>query len=160
VHAYLPDQLLQFDLISHTWKFIIPMPENMMSSHIFSYDQNLYLIAGFEALGVITAIRVLKLNLGENDESLKWREISVLSETDEVFENFTGCCCCLYYFNAVDRAGLVCLHNSLTNKVLVFDVRDMTWQVLIPPCWPAPKDVKWYGHATEMGLEVLRLAIA
>jgi hypothetical protein len=160
VHAYLPDQLLQFDLISHRWKFIIPMPENMTSSHIFSYDQNIYLIAGFEALGVITAIRVLKLDLGENRESPEWREISILSEVEEVFEDFTGSCCWLYYFKAVDRAGLVCLHNSLTNKVLLFDVRDRSWQVLVPPCWPAPKDVKWYGHATEMGLEVLRPGVA
>lgn len=159
MHAYMPDQLLQFDLISHSWKFIIPMPENMMSSHIFSYDQSLYVIAGFEVLGVMTTIRVLKLDWGENSESPEWREVSILSETEEVFVVFTGGCCWLFHFEAVDRAGLVCLHNSLTNKVLLFDARDRSW-VLVPPCGLAPKDAGWYGHATEMGLEVLRPAAA
>lgn len=154
MHAYLPNQLLQFDLISHTWEFIIPMPGNMMSSHIFSYGQNLYLVSGFEDVGVMTTIRVLMLNRGENHESLEWREISILSETEEVFEGFTGGCCWLFHFEAVDRDGLVCLHNSLTNKVLLFDVRDRSW-VLVPPCGLVQKDVKWYGYATEMGLEVL-----
>ncbi|KAJ3687891.1 hypothetical protein LUZ61_017055 [Rhynchospora tenuis] len=155
VHAYMPDQLLQFDLISYKWKFIIAMPENMMSSHIFSYGQNIYLVAGFEDLGVISAVRVLMLDWGESREPLGWREISFLSEKDEVFSGFTGGCCWLFHFEAVDRDGLVCLHNSLTNEILFFDVRDRSW-VLVPPCSLPSKDTKWYGHATEMGLEVLR----
>ncbi|KAJ3681525.1 hypothetical protein LUZ60_016014 [Juncus effusus] len=153
VHAYMPDQLLQFDLISQEWKVLLPMPQYMMSSHIFSYNNKLYLIAGLEEFVVITTIRVWELDW---DGKMEWREISSLTGTDEEFVGFTGGSSWLFHFEAVDRVGLVCLYNSKSGRVLMFDARAMSWR-LVPECELVPKsERKWYGHATEMGLEVLR----
>ncbi|KAJ3704076.1 hypothetical protein LUZ61_007781 [Rhynchospora tenuis] len=154
-----PDQLLQFDLTSGTWNFILPMPE-CFRTHIFSYNQNIYLVAGQgnKDSGVLS-IRVFMLDWSENHESPKWREISVLSERDETFVKFRSS---IYTwikgvrkFHAVDRNGLVCLVNTDNKIILLFDVRNRSW-VLVPPCPMAPNYPCWYGHATEMGLGVWR----
>ncbi|KAJ4772505.1 hypothetical protein LUZ62_056762 [Rhynchospora pubera] len=156
VHAFPPYQLLKFDLTSYTWEIILPMPEMIMSTRIFSYDQNIYLVMGFqEPGGIITAIRVHILDWGENRESREWKEISILSGTEEAFVGFTDGACWLYGFETVARNGLVCLHSPYTSRVLLFDVRDRSW-VLLPRCSLEPEYTMWYGHATEMAQEVLR----
>ncbi|KAJ4797470.1 Galactose oxidase/kelch repeat superfamily protein [Rhynchospora pubera] len=149
-----PDQLLQFDLTSGTWNYVLPIPE-CLCTHIFSYDQNVYLVVGQGTRnGSLLSIRVFMLDWMENSESPKWREISVLSEKDGAFVEFRGNNYVMSYFDAVDRNGLVCLFNQC-KTVLLFDVRNKSW-VLVPP-HPLPCDYPfWYGHAIEMGLEVLR----
>ncbi|KAJ4779575.1 F-box domain containing protein [Rhynchospora pubera] len=150
-------QLLKFDLTSYTWEIILPMPEMILSASIFSHDQNVYLVAGFEDEPgrIITAIRVLILDWGENHESREWKETSILSGTEEAFVGFTNGACWLYGFETVARNGLVCLHSPYTSRVLLFDVRDRSW-VLLPRSSLEPEYTMWYGHATEMGQEVLR----
>ncbi|KAJ3687890.1 hypothetical protein LUZ61_017054 [Rhynchospora tenuis] len=127
VPAFAPYQcqLLKFDLTSYTWEIILPMPEMIMSASIFSHDQNIYLVGGFEELrGIMTAISVLILDWGESRESREWKEISIFSGTEEAFVGFTDGVHWLYDFETVAQNGLVCLHNPYTSQILLFDVRE------------------------------------
>ncbi|KAJ3704020.1 hypothetical protein LUZ61_007725 [Rhynchospora tenuis] len=153
-----PDQLLQFDLTSGTWNYVLPMPE-CLCTHIFSHDQNIYLVVGQgRRYKSFLSIRVFVLNWIKDRESPNWREISVLSERDEAFVKFRGNNYVMSYFHAVDRNGLVCLFNN-DKTVLLFDVRKRTW-ALVPPR-PLVRDYPcWYGYATEVGLEIWKSKIA
>ncbi|KAJ1693582.1 hypothetical protein LUZ63_010280 [Rhynchospora breviuscula] len=164
MHGIDRSQLLKLDLISYTLSLISPMPGLIVCSHLFSHNDNIYLIGVFRANedpdddvdneDVEEVIKVFVLNWSENGESGVWSQISLLSEADEIFQNL-NCYLESDDFRAVSRNGYVCVTFDLGDGFLLFDATTISWN------WISPlSSIEYpgcYWSATEAGLEVLEV---
>ncbi|XP_038976079.1 F-box/kelch-repeat protein At5g43190-like [Phoenix dactylifera] len=143
-----PDHLLTFDPIGGEWNLIdVAMPP-VVCSHIFDFENCLFLVGGVEEVGCMARVGIWELDWPKKE----WRLICFMP--DGFFRKFGGRR--LDHFETVARRGIVCFYNTLDATVLMFDLPARRWW------WPPPCDVItrsrmfWFGHAIEPRIDLLK----